>query len=432
MNLHQKRSSASLDRRRILIAANLGNALEWFDFVIYGYLSATFSQLFFPSANDITSTLLVLGTFAVGFVFRPIGSLLLGVYADRVGRKRALSCCIWFTFVGTLLIAFTPTYGTIGITAPLILVLARIMQGLGASGEFGSAVAMLRESAPEGRQNIYVSTQMSSTMVAILLAGSIGSTVVHFVGQEGLAAGWWRLPFLIGLLIGPVGLYIRRNIHETPQKQTKSKSSGMILDELFKNHRKNIMGAIGLGIIGTAGFYMLLGYMPTYTVKSLHLPLSAAFSATSLAAVIVALVAPVGGYLADRKLPVVKILQVCLCAVALISWPLLEWLLASPSLNRLLIVEAMICLPWGLIVGLIPSFYATIFPDEVRATGLGLSYNLTSTIFGGLSPVAVTWLISETGNKAAPALYLVVASVCGLMSLWWLSDRTRRASVSLS
>ncbi|MCA7954237.1 MFS transporter [Burkholderia seminalis] len=402
---------------REIAAAALGNALEWFDFITYGYFATVIAKLFFPVAGPTGSLLLATATFGVGFVVRPLGSLILGLYGDRVGRKNALTLTIWLMTAGTAFIAIAPPYQQAGWIGASMLVLARLIQGFAASGEYGSAVAFLAEKAPATRRNLYVSIQMSTTMLAIVAGGAVGTWLTHTLSQAQLESWGWRVPFVIGLLIGPVGFYVRKHVAE-PNLLTQAErlSTKAVIVQLFAAQLRTTLAAIGVTIVGTVAFYLNLIYMPTFAVRQLGLPLSAPFMSTAVAGLVMAICAPAAGLLADLKFRPVILFSVATAAIALLTYPFYAWLIRYPTLTNLLLMQAALAIPMGTISGLVPAVVSRLFPPEVRSTGLSISYNIPTTGFGGLSPLIVTYLISTTANKAAPAFYIVAAAGLSLLA----------------
>lgn len=310
-----------------------------------------------------------------------------------------------------------------------MLVLARLVQGFAASGEYGSAVAFLAEKAPAGRRNFYVSLQMSTTMLAIVFGGAIGTWLTKSLSQEQIENWGWRVPFVIGLLIGPIGYYIRTRVSETEAFAKAGKlSTGTVLRRLFSEHLSITIAAIGVTVVGTVAFYLNLVYMPTFAVKELGLPLSAPFTSTAVAGMVMVLTAPIAGLLGDTRVRPVVLFALATLALALLTFPLYAWIIAQPSLRNLLVMQAIVAIPMGVISGLIPAVVANVFPTGVRSTGLALSYNIPTTVFGGFSPLIVTYLIAATHNKAAPAFYIVAAAILSLVSMASFV-RSRRATL---
>ncbi len=289
-------------RRRAIIATVLGNGLEWFDFTVYSFFAVIIAKLFFPTGNELTSLLLAVATFGVGFFMRPVGGMVLGVYADKVGRKAALSLTILLMAGGTALIGLAPTYDQIGLWAPVLIVVARLLQGFSAGGEMGSATAFLTEYAPANKRAFYSSWIQSSIGFAVLLGAAVGTFVTANLSAESLHSWGWRMPFLIGILIGPVGYFIRSRMDETPAfsavaEEAKNDSP---LADVFRTYPRETFASFSMVILWTVCTYVLLFYMPTYSVRTLHLPQSTGFLAGMFGGSMIMCFSPVVGKLADR------------------------------------------------------------------------------------------------------------------------------------
>lgn len=411
---------------RVLAAACIGNALEWFDFVIYGFLAVIMSRLFFPQGDETVALLMTMATFALGFLMRPLGGVLLGIYADRHGRRAALSLTMWLMALGTGIIAFAPPYEAIGIAAPLLVLVARLIQGFAASGEYGSAVAMLCESAPPGRRALFVSCQMASTMLAVVLAGCIGFVAVNILDDAEMMRWGWRVPFIFGLLIAPVGYYIRRHLDETIDlAEARSKPAHDGLRRLLGSERRTTLAVLGLMILGTGNFYVTFLYMPTFAVGQLGLGLEAPFLSTCLAGLLGAGGTIAFASLVDRGFAPHRMLGIAAAALLLLVLPLYSWVIAAPSLGRLLLVQLVLVVPGSCITALVTILCSGLFPMSLRAVGLGLTYNFSSVLFGGLAPLTVTWIVGMTGNSATAAYYLMLVAVIGLFALASLRRQAR-------
>ncbi|KJK17777.1 membrane protein [Burkholderiaceae bacterium 16] len=398
---------------RAVISASIGNALEWFDLVVYGFFAVTISALFFPNHDETTSLLLTLGTFGVSFFMRPLGAIVIGVYADRKGRRAALTLSILLMMVGTLIIALLPTYASIGVLAPVGIVLARMIQGFSAGGEFGSATAFLAEHAPD-RRGFYSSFQVASQGLTTLLAAGFGAVLTTTLEPEQMQSWGWRVPFLFGLLIGPVAYYIRRHVDETPEF-LHAETTDTPLRDTLGHQKERLLLAMGVVIVATVSTYLVL-YMPTYAVKQLGLPPSTAFAATLATGVVQMLFSPLVGHWSDRY---GRIAPMRVAAVLLLVsiWPLF-WLLSHyPGFGMMLAVQVALGLMMTLYFGALPALASEIFPVKTRTTGLSLSYNIAVTLFGGFAPFILTWLIGATGSKLAPSFYLMACAVVSLVAL---------------
>ncbi|MEX3949846.1 MFS transporter [Paraburkholderia sp. EG287B] len=411
---------------RIIIPASLGNALEWFDLVVYGFFAVTISKLFFPTGSSGVSLLLALGTFGVSFFMRPLGAIVLGVYADRAGRKAALMMSITLMMAGTLLIALLPTYSSIGLWAPAGMVVARMIQGFSAGGEFGSATAFLAEHAPR-RRYFYTSWQVASQGVTTLLASGFGAVLNATLSPEQISSWGWRTPFVFGLLLGPVAYYIRRNVDETPEF-ARGEQTITPLAETMKSDRKRLLYAVGVVVLATVATYFVL-YMPTYAVQRLGIAPLGAFLATLAAGMTQFIVAPVAGRIADQR-GCLGIMSWSSMLYLLLAYPLLVLLKAHPSVVMMLSVEVVLGALVATYFGVLPGLLSDLFPTRTRSTGLSLAYSIAVTIFGGFAPFIITWLIQTFHSDLAPAYYVTVAAAVSLATVSMLRARGGRSWVA--
>ena len=421
-------SSQTAPKPLQIAAAVIGNALEWYDFIVFGFFTVVIARLFFPSDSQYASLLLTTGTFGVGFFMRPVGGILLGIYADRRGRKAALLMVITLMTVAIAMIAFAPTYAAIGVGAPLIMVLARLLQGFSAGGEFASATAFLTESAPAGRRGLYGSWQMVGQGLAVLLGAILGTLLTRSLTPETLDSWGWRIPFLFGLIIGPVGLYIRRNLDETSAFLQSNRSSAGQQDSrsVLMSHVKEMLACLGMVVAGTISFYVILIYIPTFARTQLHLPLDQAFLAQSIGLACEVVLIPICGLLSDfvgRK----PVMITALVLDLLVTYPLFSWVSASPSFGALLTMQIILCGLFGVFNGPISTALAEQFPTRVRSTALAIAYNIAVMLFGGFAQFFVTWLIQTTGTPIAPAYYLIFGAAVGLLAALFLKERGRDA-----
>jgi MFS family permease len=403
--------------RRATIASVIGNGLEWFDFLIYAFFAKTIGQHFFPADTPTASLLLTYATFAIGFVVRPLGGTLLGLYADRAGRQKALSLLILMMAGGTLIVGLTPGYATIGLAAPLLIVAARILQGLSVGGEFASAASMLVELAPPGRKMFYGSFQMASQGLALLIASLFGLVLSETMSEAALEDWGWRIPFLAGALIGPVGFYIRRRCVESPEFEALRAEGATLSTEAFLPalavRWRAILCGIGIIAVGTALNYLWHSYTPTYVTQQLHLPREAALAGSSVAGLVAIVVYPLSGLLADR-IGAYRQFFIVVTAFVFCAYPIYAYVGAAPSVERLLVSQLAATVFLGLMSGPHPGMLAGLFPTGSRSTGVALSYNLAVTIFGGLAPLTVTWLIDTTGDPMMPAWFQIIAALISL------------------
>ncbi|ADJ61759.1 MFS transporter [Herbaspirillum seropedicae] len=402
-------SVSNQQRRRAIVATVIGNGLEWFDFTVYSFFAVIIAKLFFPTGNDLTSLLLAVATFGVGFFMRPVGGILLGIYADRVGRKAALSVTILLMAVGTTMIGLAPTYESIGLFAPLIIVVARLLQGFSAGGEMGSATAFLTEYAPERERAYYSSWIQASIGVAVLLGAAVGTFVTASLDAAALASWGWRLPFLLGIIIGPVGYYIRHHLEETPTFLEEKDKTDSPLKEVIRNFPRETSASFSMVILWTVCTYVLLFYMPTYSVKVLKLPQTTGFIAGMVGGLCIMVLAPIVGRLADRigRRP---LLSGSAALILMLAYPMFAYINSAPSLSTLLIFQLVFGTLIAAYTGPILAAFSELFPAKVLSTGLSVAYNLAVTIFGGFASFFITWLIAATGSTMAPAFYVMIAA----------------------
>ncbi|WP_241172485.1 MFS transporter [Burkholderia gladioli] len=403
--------------RSAVIAAVIGNALEWYDFTVFSFMVVVIAELFFPSSSEYASLLLTTATFGVAFFMRPIGGIVLGLYADRAGRKAALSLVILLMTAGIFLIAAAPTYAAIGIGAPLLIVFGRLLQGFSAGGEFGSATAMLIEAAPRGRRGFYGSWQMSSQSAALLVGALVGTLVTHGLSSEALHAWGWRVPFLLGLLIGPIGYYLRRHLADSEVfLASKASARRVTLGEVFSRHGREVLCGLGSVIALTVTIYVLISYLPTFAVKQLKLPYAESFYAVIVGGLLLTVLTPLAGAWSDRIGRKTLSLWSLVATLALI-YPLFLWLDAAPSVGRLVLVQGLLAITLSGYYGPFGAMIAELFPAQVRSTGLSLAYNVAVMLFGGFGQFIVTWLIKATGTPLAPTYYVMAGLALSVIAV---------------
>lgn len=399
---------------KTLFATCIGNALEWFDIAVYGFFARYIAHAFFPTSDASVSLLLTFGSFGVSFLIRPLGALVLGSYADRHGRKKALLLSINLMMLGGAMITLMPGYATIGLAAPLLILVARLIQGFSAGGEFGSSTAFLVEHFPE-RKAFIASWQFATQGASTLMASAFGLGLTQLLSETQMMAWGWRIPFAFGLLIGPLGLYIRRHVPEPASFTPQAKSSAP-LKTLLGQQKELMLLAIGLMVISTAVNYML-NYIPTYATKSLHLSGSVAFSATLLAGVILTVVTPLMGLWAER-IGRAPLLWGALLLLVLTLWPAFHFMVSYTSPLSLILLVGWMAFLKSIYFSAVPSVMADLFPAATRASGMAVSYNVAVTLFGGFAPLICTLLIQATGSSLAPGYYLILMALLSGAALW--------------
>jgi MHS family proline/betaine transporter-like MFS transporter len=405
---------------RAVTAAVIGNVLEWYDFAVYGFVAGIIAKNFFPSKDDVTALLATFLTFGLGFVARPVGAIVIGRMGDTHGRKAALLLTIFLMAAGTALIGILPTYASIGFFAPLLLLVARLMQGFSTGGEWGGSTAFIVEWAPTGRRGLYGSYQQMSVVAGLLLGSGFAAFLNTILSPETMASWGWRVPFLVGALLGPVGIYMRRTIEETPAyarataapASTASGPGGLGL----------AARAFGFTIVWTVCFYVLLNYMPTWTQKYMKLTAASALWSNTIGLVVLLLAIPLMGYLSDRvgRKP---LLIGCCVAFIIVPWPLFTYLASGDaSLGMLILIQALFALLISMFSGAGPAAIAEIFPTRSRSTWMTSGYALAVAIFGGFAPYISVWLIEAFGSPTVHTCYLIAAAVVSTVVIWSLKE----------
>lgn len=413
-----------LSQRKTIAATTVGNALEFFDFTVYGFLALTIGKLFFPTFSGYGQLLLTVASFGVGFVMRPLGGIVIGAYADRAGRKKAMTLTIFLMALGCLLIACAPTYAQIGVAAPLLIVLARLIQGFSAGGEVGASTTLLVEKATPATRGYMASWQFASQGLGILLGALVVGGLTAALTPQQMESWGWRLPFVLGLLIAPVGMYIRRHLEESlDEKSASAHREKSRLGEVCREHGGSVIAAILTISGGTVAAYVVTFYMPTYAIRELGLPPTVALIGAALTGLLSFALAPFVGRLSDRvgRKPLIVWSRAVL---VLLIYPAFLWLTSAPSAWVLYAVVGVLSI--GLVVQTVPgiTMLPEMFPKHVRASGMSLVYSVGVALFGGFSPFISTWLVNATGSKLAPAWYLLAMTALSLAGLRWLQDFT--------
>lgn len=398
-------------RRKAIIAGVIGNVLEWYDFGVYGYLVSVISQLFFPAGDRIVSLLLTFAVFGVGFVMRPVGSILFGIYGDRMGRRKALSAVIFLMAFSTLAIGLLPTYQQVGLLAPILLVAARLLQGLSAGGEWGGSTAYIVEFAPEGRRGYIGSWQQVSVGAGFLLGSLSAALLNQVLTHDALIAWGWRLPFLLGIVVGALGAYLRWRLDDTP-KYTEIEQHGEVSHapfiEAVTKYPRETLTVFGLTLHNTVAYYIPIVYMTNYIISVAKLPASSALWIGTTCLTVFVILIPIWGALSDRigRKP---LLLASAGGYIVLAYPL--FMMASSGSAALALISQLTMIVFlSFFSGACPAAYSEIFPTRVRYTALSIGYNVAVAIFGGFAPFIATWLIQFTGNNLAPAYYLIAAA----------------------
>ncbi len=393
-----------------------GNFMEMFDFFLFGFYASAIAVAFFPSGDEVASLLLTFMTFGAGFLMRPLGAIVLGAYVDRVGRRKGLIVTLGLMAMGTLLIACVPGYATIGYLAPLLVLTGRLLQGFSAGAELGGVSVYLSEMATPGRKGFYVSWQSASQQVAIVVAAALGYGLNKVLTPPQVADWGWRIPFFIGCMIVPVLFVIRRSLQETEEfaRRTHRPTLRQIFQSMLENWGLVIAGML-LVAMTTVSFYLITVYTPTFGKTVLKLSTSDALIVTLCVGVSNFIWLPVMGALSDKVGR--KPLLIFFTALTIVSaYPAMRWLVHDASFSHMLIVELWLSFLYGSYNGAMVVALTEVMPVEVRTVGFSLAYSLATALFGGFTPAIATWLIAQTGDKAAPALWMTGAAVCSLVA----------------
>ena len=409
--------------KKVIIAGMIGNGLEWYDYALYAYMTLIFSKLFFPEGKEAVHLLATLGIFAIGFVARPFGGLFFGWMGDKFGRKTSLVVSIFMMAIPTGCIGLLPTYARIGLAAPLLLIVLRLLQGLSLGGAFSGSITFLVEHAPYDKRGLIGSTTISSLCVGFLL-GSIISILVKMPLSEIQYESWgWRIPFLLSIPIGFVGLYIRKHCEESPVYAT-AKQGGLLskspLRDVVKQESRHVAQAIGIYMTVTMPFY-LIAYFITFTEHSLGRTKGEAMTLNMINMLIMFVVSPFSAALSDR-IGRRKVLGACALLLLASVAPIFV-LLQQPGILCIGLAEAAFTLIVSLYFGPVPALLVEIFPTRVRSTGMALSYNISAAVFGGTTPVVCEWMMHATGNPYTIAWYAIACCLISLTSLYFFKDR---------
>ncbi|MGK5079586.1 MFS transporter [Janthinobacterium sp. HLX7-2] len=399
--------------RRVIAATVAGNALEFYDFVTYAFFAVYIGKTFFPATTPLTSLLLSVAVFGVGFFSRPLGGLLIGVFADRAGRKPAMLLTMGLMTVGTLGLALTPSYNSIGVAAPLIVVLCRLVQGLALGGEIGPSSAFLIEISPPGQRGLYGSWQLASQGIASLAAGGLGVALTSALTPTELQAWGWRVPFALGLLLIPVAVYLRHSMPETSDHDAAVK--GKSGPSPLRQHSRLIMLAALVVLGGTVSTYVGM-YMTTYAIMTLKFAPTVAMAATVVSGFTTLIFALLGGWLCDRfgRKPVMLIPRIL---ATLLTYPAFMLLVEQKTIIALFGVTALLAALTAVSGAASLVAIPELLPRSIRATGMSLAYAVGVALFGGTTQFVITWLIDATGNAASPAWYVAFTSAITVLAM---------------
>lgn len=421
-----KASEKIRDYKKILTANVAGNVMEWYDFALYGYFATIISSLFFPADNHIASLLATFGVFAAGFLMRPIGGALFGYIGDKISRRRTLLLSVICMAASTTALGLLPTYAQVGIIAPILIVIVRLIQGLSVGGEFSGSVTYVAESAPLSKRGLFTSFSNVGGNIGMLLGVGF-STLITSTMPESMVMSWgWRLPFLFGALLG-VGSYILRrqlNTSEVFKKHEQRHKNRSPFRKLFHQNRKQLV----VGTLMAAGYgvfyYLAAVYLPTYLHTYFNIPLDTALGINTVGIALLLIAIPFYSLISDNYIKRKRFLMLSFGIMAVTAYPIFM-LLESSSLGAISVAQIAFLLIVGIIEGCAPAFFAELFKTSDRLTGYSISFNLGMGIVGGATPMISTWLIKVTGLLSAPAFLLIVAVLVAGGALFFVRDHSR-------
>jgi MFS transporter, MHS family, proline/betaine transporter len=413
-------------RRRAIMSCMIGNFLEIYDFTVYGFFATFIGQTFFPSGDPLVSLLSSFATFGVGFVMRPVGGLVMGAYADRFGRRSALIITMAMMAIGTALTGLTPGYASIGVWAPIILVLCRLTQGFSTGGEWGGATIFMAEYATKGHRGFYTSWMQFGVALGFLAGSSSALLLTSSLDAASLGSWGWRIPFLIGFLLLPIGYYLRTRVAETPVFERLAKERRVAkspVRDVFTMQKSAMWTVCGTAIIWNAGGYVLLSYLPVFAAQVLKLDLSIGLAATTIGTLVRAVLTPLIGSLSDRigRKPIVQTVNI---AFFVLAYPMFLWLKTDPGFTSMLVVSSVAGVMMAMVGGAGPVMLCELFPTSLRSTSIGIGYNISAAIFGGFAPFICTFLVRQTSNAISPTYFLLACAAVSIAVVATIKDRT--------
>jgi len=411
-------------QRRIIVAGMIGNVLEWYDFAIYGYFASAIGRQFFPHENPVAELLSAFGVFALGYLMRPIGGALVGHIGDQFGRRVALTFSVTAMAIPTFLIGLLPGYATLGLWAPTALTLLRMVQGLSVGGEYTSSMVFLVERAPEGRRGLMGALTASGATGGILLGSAVGAAFGATLPATALVSWGWRIPFLLGLVVGIAGYFVRRHVLETIPTERRKRAP---IIETLHDHWRTVLGFAGLSVFGAVGFYVSFIYLVSWLQTADRIPAFRALEINSFSMAILLPTVIAAGLLSDRFGR--KPLLLFSTLLGLVGAFPLFWLLNHPSIAFAQLGQLGFVLIIGIFGGTLPAVLVEAAPPSVRCTAVSLGYNICFGVIGGLTPLVAAWLVGRTGDEIAPAVLIIASAAVTLVAIVSLRE-TYRASFS--
>jgi len=409
-----------------LLAGFIGNVVEWYDFALYGYMAGILSGLFFPKGDPTSALIATYGIFAAGFIMRPLGSGVFGWLGDTIGRSQTMLISVCLMALPTVLLGCLPTYHSIGIWAPVLLVLIRLIQGVSVGGEFSSSVTYLVETAPQGRRGLAGSWANTGSMTGMLLGSGAAAATVSLLSKETIQAWGWRLPFLLGGIIGGVSILLRRRLPESEHFQRHHEerpSTSPLLQAFTTNRRQMIQGILFASAYGMV-FYLPLVYLPEWLHSQVGMPRHVALQINTAATAMLLFLIPVTGWIGDHLFRRTRFIAGAMVSMAAVTPPLFTWL-AGNGLWSAIVVQFVLAVLLAVPLGSAPAMFVELFPAADRLSGYSVAYNIGLGVIGGATPMLATWLIRSTGSSIAPAGLQTAAALVACAAVIWIRDKSR-------
>ncbi len=416
------------DRKTVILAGFIGNVVEWYDFALYGYLASVFGGLFFPSRSHAASLLATYGVFAAGFIMRPLGAGLFGWFGDLFGRSKTMLISVAMMVIPTFLLGALPTYETVGVWAPVMLIIVRLVQGLSVGGEFSSSVTYLVETAPDGKRGFSGSWANTGSLTGMLVGAAAAAAVTTFLTPDELTSWGWRAPFLFGSVIGAFGIWLRRKLPQSQQflKYHAERGESSPIIEAWTANRKQTIQAIlfasGYGVF----FYFSFVYLPNWVYDRTGIAQATALQINTAATAVILPLIPLSGIVGDRYIRRRSFILIATGLIAALSYPLFLWLRDGVVVTLIVVqlgLDVLVAVP----LGSAPALFVELFPTRDRLSGYSLAYNLGLGVAGGATPAIATWLMAATGARLAPAVFLAILAGLSTVTLFWMSDGSREA-----
>lgn len=415
--------------RKVVVAGMIGNGLEWYDYALYGQMAWLLSRLFFPEGDEAAALLATYGIFAAGFIVRPLGGILFGWIGDTYGRKQAMVIAVLMMAIPTGCIGLLPSYEAIGIFAPVLLTLIRLLQGLSLGGEFSGSITYIVEHAPQNKRGLAGAAPLVSLNMGFLLGLLVTQGFMYALGDEAFLAWGWRVPFLLGIAIGLIGLYIRTHCHESPVYE-RARDGGHLsrspVKEAFGHHPWEIAQGLAMYMTVTMPFYLTAIYFIGFSQKHLGLSMADALwlnVANMTAMMIMFFVSAWASDRFGRK----RIMTAAALAMLAIIYPVMSQLYAGQVFAVIALAQLALALVVGVYVGPVAAVLVEMFPTSVRYTGMAIAYNVAAALFGGTAPLVCEWLIRETGSIPSIAWYVMFCNALSVAALYFYRDRYQEA-----